>query len=393
MPLVFGPGRRLYPNEAEPENLRLSPSLKAARPGPEKMWTVSVRSRSASDGVRPATSLPLRRRFILLALFLLLLATPVLSMAFGAASVAPADVWTVVRSHLPGATGEVDGILNAIIWQNRLPRVLTGMGVGAILGVSGVVLQAIVRNPLAEPYVLGISAGASTGAAFAMVVIGVTSGMAVAGFAFVAAALATAAVLIAGGRGHHTALQLILAGLAVGFIFQAITNLLVFSSDSPETSRAVVFWTLGSLSRATWPQVGGVLGTATVLAIGFWIAAPILDALASGDRAAMAVGVDPARVRLLLTLVVSAGVAFAVATSGSIGFVGLVVPHLVRSWVGHSHRAVVLGSAFASAVFLVGADTFARSVFAPAEVPIGVITGLLGAPLLLGMLRAQGAKG
>ncbi|NLA29639.1 MAG: iron ABC transporter permease, partial [Propionibacterium sp.] len=194
-----------------------------------------------------------------------MLATPALSMVFGAASVAPADVWAVVRSHLPGATQPVDGITNAIIWQNRLPRVLTGIGVGAILGVSGVALQAIVRNPLAEPYVLGISAGAATGAAFAMVVVGVTSGIAVAGYAFAAAALATGVVLMAGGRGHHSALQLILAGLAVGFIFQALTNLLIFSSDSPETSRAVVFWTLGSLSRATWPQVGGVLTTAVIL--------------------------------------------------------------------------------------------------------------------------------
>lgn len=333
-----------------------------------------------------------RRRLILLALFALLLATPALSMIFGAASVAPADVWAVVRSHLPGATQPVDGITNAIIWQNRLPRVLTGIGVGAILGVSGVALQAIVRNPLAEPYVLGISAGAATGAAFAMVVVGVTSGIAVAGYAFAAAALATGVVLMAGGRGHHSALQLILAGLAVGFIFQALTNLLIFSSDSPETSRAVVFWTLGSLSRATWPQVGGVLTTAVILTLGLWIAAPVLDALASGDQTAMAVGIDPARIRLVLTLVVSAGVAFAVATSGSIGFVGLVIPHIVRSWVGHAHRAVVLGSALTAAIFLVWADTFARSVFAPSELPIGVITGLIGAPALLVMLRSLGAK-
>lgn len=332
------------------------------------------------------------RRLILLALLLLLLVTPVLSMAFGAASVPASEVWAVVRSHLPGASAEVSGVTNAIIWQNRLPRVLTGIGVGVILGVSGVTLQAVVRNPLAEPYVLGISAGASTGAAFAMVVIGVTSSLAVAGYAFVAAALATTVVLMAGGRGHHSALQLILAGLAVGFIFQALTNLLIFSSDSPETSRAVVFWTLGSLSRATWLQVGGVLGTAALLTLGLWVAAPILDALASGDQAAMAVGIDPVRARLLLTLIVSAGVAFAVATAGNIGFVGLVVPHLVRSWVGHAHRGVLLGSAFAAATFLVWADTLARSIFAPAELPIGVITGLIGAPLLLVMLRSLGVR-
>lgn len=328
----------------------------------------------------------------LIALAVALVATPVASMAFGAAAVPPGDVFAVMFSHLPGVQLAPwwDRATDAIVWQNRLPRVLTGIGVGAILGVSGVALQAMVRNPLAEPYVLGVSAGASTGAAAAMVLVGITSGLGVAGFAFAGAAIATVVVLGIGGRSGQSALQLVLAGVAVGFIFQALTNLIIFASDSPETSRSVMFWTLGSLARATWVEVGGLLLVAGALSVGLWLAGPLLDALTSGDATATAVGVSPAHLRLILVFPVSAGVAFAVATAGGIGFVGLVVPHLLRSWIGHDNRTLVLGSAMAGAIFLVWADTLSRTFFSPAEVPIGVVTGLLGAPFLLLMVRRQG---
>lgn len=338
-----------------------------------------------------ALKAPRRRRvrWAGLVLAVVLLATPLLSVTLGAASVLPGDVFGVLASHLPGVrlTPWWDQITEAIIWDNRMPRTLAGLGVGAILGVSGVALQAMVRNPLAEPYVFGVSAGASSGAALAMVVLGITSGIGVAGLAFVGAASATLLVVLGGGRPGQTALHLVLAGIAVGFIFQALTNLLVFASDSPETSRAVLFWTLGSLSRATWSDVASLLAVAFVLTGLLWLAAPLLDALASGDRTALSVGIDPARYRLLLILPVSAGVAFAVATAGGIGFVGLVVPHLIRGWLGHANRWLVVGSAMAGAVFLVWADTLSRTMFSPAELPVGVITGLLGAPFLLVMVR------
>lgn len=148
-----------------------------------------------------------------------------------------------------------------------------------------------------------------------------------------------------------------------------------------------MFWTLGDLSRASWAQGWTSIVVAVVLSILLWICAPWLDALASGDSTATAVGIDPAMIRVLLLVPVSAGVAIAVAISGGIGFVGLVIPHLMRSFIGHGHRRLVVSSAITAAIFLVWADTFSRTVFSPAELPIGVITGLLGAPFLLVLVK------
>lgn len=320
----------------------------------------------------------------------LLVLTPVLSIAFGAAPVPIGQVLGVLADHC-GIPIHVtwDSITDAIVWQNRMPRIVTGLGVGATLGVAGVALQAVVRNPLAEPYVLGVSAGASSGAAAAIIIVGVTSSFAVAGMAFLGALLSTAIVLFMGGGRNSSTLRLVLAGLAVGFIFQAVTNFIIFSSDSAETARAVMFWTLGDLSRASWGQGWTNVVVAIVLTVLLWACAPWLDALASGDSTATAVGIDPTVIRVLLLVPVSAGVATAVAISGGIGFVGLVIPHLMRSFIGHGHRRLVVSSAMAGAVFLMWADTFSRTVFSPAELPIGVITGLLGAPFLLVLVRRE----
>lgn len=320
----------------------------------------------------------------------LLVITPVLSITFGAAPVPADQVLGVLADHC-GIPVHLtwDSITDAIVWQNRMPRIVAGLGVGAILGVAGVTLQAVVRNPLAEPYVLGVSAGASTGAAAAIVLVGMSSAFGVAGMAFIGALASTATVLAIGGGRNSSALRLVLAGLAVGFIFQALTNFIIFSADSPETARAVMFWTLGDLSRASWTQSWATVVVAVVLALIMWGCAPWLDALASGDGTAVAVGVDPGRARILMLIPVSAAVAMAVAAAGGIGFVGLVVPHLMRSFVGHGHRPLVVSSALAAAVFLVWADTFSRTVFSPAELPIGVITGLVGAPFLLVLVRRE----
>ena len=328
-------------------------------------------------------------RLALLALALLL--TPAFTVVIGAAAVPLDEVVGVLASHIPGLDVQItwDRSIDAIVWDTRLPRIIAGVAVAAILGVSGVVLQAVVRNALAEPYVLGVSAGASSGAAFAIIIVGTSVATVVGVMAFVGALLATLLVLAIAGR-TQSPLQLILGGLGVGFGFQALTNLIIFSSDSPETARSVMFWTLGSLARAGWDSVPVITIAALLLTVLMVLCGPILDALASGDRTAQAVGVEPARARILLLIPVSAAIALAVATAGGIGFVGLVVPHLVRSFIGPAHRFLVLGSALAAGLFLVWADAFARLAFAPAEVPIGVVTGLVGAPWLVLLVRRQG---
>lgn len=330
-------------------------------------------------------------RMLLLAAALAL--TPILTITIGAAAVPVDQVIGVLLSHIPGLDVTItwDRSIDAIVWETRLPRIIAGIAVAVILGVSGVVLQALVRNALAEPYVLGVSAGASTGAALAIIVLGTQLAGIVGLIAFGGALLATMLVLAIAGR-TQAPLQLILGGLGVGFSFQAITNLIVFSSDSPETARSVMFWILGSLARVGWESIPLIVVTAVTLSLLMVLCGPILDALASGDRTAQAVGVEPGRARVLLLIPVSAAIAVAVATAGGIGFVGLVVPHLVRSFIGPAHRLLVLGSALAAGLFLVWADAFARIAFAPSEVPIGVVTGLIGAPFLVLLVRRQGSS-
>ena len=339
--------------------------------------------------VRFRSRIGIELRLVVLALALLL--TPALTVVIGAAAVPLDEVVGVLVSHIPELDVQItwDRSTDASVWDTRLPRIIAGVAVAAILGVAGVVLQAVVRNALAEPYVLGVSAGASSGAAFAIIIVGASGAMAVGMMAFAGALLATLLVLAIAGR-TQSPLQLILGGLGVGFGFQALTNLIIFSSDSPETARSVMFWTLGSLARASWDSVPVVMLAALLLTVLMMLCGPILDALASGDRTAQAVGVEPARARILLLIPVSAAVALAVAAAGGIGFVGLVVPHLIRSFIGPAHRFLVLGSALAAGLFLVWADAFARLAFAPAEVPIGVVTGLIGAPGLVLLVRRQG---
>lgn len=345
---------------------------------------------SADELARNRRRIHRRKQRRVTVLFIAMALTPLLTVTIGPAAVPVGDVMGVIASHVPGVDVDITWTraVDAIVWQTRLPRIITGLAVGAILGVSGVVLQALVRNPLAEPYVLGVSSGASTGAATAIILVGAASSITTGIFAFVGALVATLAVMLIAGRGNSP-LHLILAGLAVGFGFQALTNLLIFSSGSPETSQTVMFWMLGSLARSLWPQVPLVVTIAILVTVAMAVFGPMLDALASGDRTAQSVGLDPARARICFLVPISAAVALAVAAAGGIGFVGLIIPHVLRTFVGHSHRCLVIGSAFASALFLVWTDAVARIVFAPAELPIGVITGLIGAPFLTVLVARQ----
>ena len=281
--------------------------------------------------------------------------------------------------------------MDAIVWQVRLPRVLLGALVGAGLAVCGVTLQAMVRNVLADPYLLGINSGASSGAA-AAILFGVGVGLtehALQATAFLGALAASILVLlVARSAGRVTSIRLLLAGVAVGYALYALTSFLIFASGSAEGSRSVMFWLLGSLALAQWHLPVAivavvVLGTTALLSV--W--GRHLDALAVGDETAHTLGVRPDRFRLLLLVVVALCVGVVVAAAGSIGFVGLVVPHLARRAVGGAHARVVAVAALMGGVLLIWADIVARTLFAPQEIPIGIITSLLGAPFLLILIR------
>jgi iron complex transport system permease protein len=258
--------------------------------------------------------------------------------------------------------------------------------------MAGVVLQAIVRNGLADPYILGVSSGASTGAAFAITVLGGYGGMLVLPASAFAGALGSVLlVLLIGGRAaQSTPFRLILAGMAIGYALSSVTSFLVFASDSPEASRSVMFWLLGSLANVHWPLVWLSLCVAAIAVVALMLSAGRLDAMAAGDDTALSLGVHPGRTRLGLMVGVSLVVAVMVAGAGSIGFVGLIVPHMARALVGTRHRVLLPASALLGATFLLLADIAARMLFPPTEMAIGVVTGVVGAPLMLILLRKGG---
>ncbi|HEX7351163.1 iron ABC transporter permease [Brachybacterium sp.] len=320
-----------------------------------------------------------------------------LCVGIGPVPLSPALTLQVIAHHL-GLPVPVpaDAAAEAIVWSVRVPRVLMGAAVGACLAISGAALQAMVRNLLADPYILGVSGGASTGAAAAILFgVGAALGEYAQSVLAFAGAL-TAALLvfvIARSNGRVTSLRLLLSGVAVGYALSAVTSLLIFSSDSAEGSRSVMFWMLGSLSLGRWDAflaialVAAVLGTVVLT-----VRAPLLDALAAGDGIAHGLGISPDRARIGLLVIVSLCTAAAVAGAGAIGFVGLVIPHLARRLVGSRHRVAIPASALLGAGFLVWADVVARLVMAPRELPIGVITAAVGAPFLLILIRRMQAR-
>lgn len=318
--------------------------------------------------------------------------TAVVGTAAGAVSVHPLTVARIL-AHETFGIGEIswEAQETAIVWAVRAPRVLLGLAVGAGLAVTGAALQAMVRNVLADPYLLGINSGASSGAAAAML-FGVGAGLgehALSGSAFVGALAASALVfVVTRSTGSVTAVRLLLAGVAVGYALSAATSFLIFASGSAEGARSVLFWLLGSLGLAQWNAplaVVVVVAVLTTALLTLW--GTRLDALALGDETARTLGVPPTAFRTQLLVVVALCVGVLVAAAGSIGFVGLVVPHLARRIVGASHRWVVPVSALLGATFLLGADLLARTVMQPQELPLGIVTALVGAPFLLVLVR------
>ncbi len=322
-------------------------------------------------------------------LIVLLAAAIVGGVMAGSVPIPPGDIAAVLHHHL-FAGAAASPTTDAIIWQVRLPRVVLGAFAGAGLAVAGIALQAMVRNALADPYVLGINSGASVGAALALL-FGVGAGFSSYGLqasAFLGAAGAMALVLLV-ARGRASALRLLLAGVAVGYALAAATSFLVFAADSAEGSRSVMFWLLGSLGLAAWDLPLAITCAAVTLGTAVaWSLSRQLDALAIGDDTALSLGMSPSRLRLGLLLLTSLIVGCVVAAAGSIGFVGLVVPHLARRLVGASHRHAIPVAALLGACLMTGADILARTILAPQEIPIGVITALVGTPLLLAHVRS-----
>ncbi len=316
----------------------------------------------------------------------LLVASLGISVTIGVADLSVEDVARVLLAHLGGPPSGLSPVRDGIVWELRLPRALMAAVCGAGLAVCGVIMQSLLRNPLADPYVLGVSSGASTGAV-AVVVLGAGAGaVSLSAGAFVGALASFVLVMVlALGAGGGTA-RIVLAGVAGTQLFSALTSFIVISSADAERTRGILFWLLGSLSGVDWWDVGlSAAATTLGVAVCLW-QARALDAFTFGAGAAASLGVSVSWVRGGLLVVVALMTATLVSAVGAIGFVGLVLPHAARLVVGVAHRRLVPAVVVVGAIFMIWVDAIARTAFAPQEVPVGVVTALIGVPVFAALL-------
>ncbi len=333
-------------------------------------------------------------RWMHLWLLLLLIVMSLLSLGYGAADA------SLFRAFTALMTGDAISQTEQIILLDiRLPRLLLGITVGAALAVSGVLMQGLFRNPLADPGIVGVSAGASLGAVTAIVLgpllpaalLALMGGALIALFAFAGAWIAMLILYrVSTRQGRTSVATMLLAGIALAALTGAVSGLLIYIADDQQL-RDFTFWSLGSLGGTSWAKV--------------WIAAPIvlaaillatrlahgLNCLALGEAAALHLGIRTERLKSGAVLLTAAATGLAVAVSGGIGFIGIVVPHLLRLATGPDHRPLLINAALLGAALLVGADIISRTLVAPAELPIGIVTAVLGAPVFLWiLLRRRG---
>jgi iron complex transport system permease protein len=341
-----------------------------------------------ASGVNPIAVSTDRRGGWLALFFAITIAAALAGLVIGPASV---GVWSALQEladHIPGVSVDsgLSNIDKGIVWELRAPRVVLGLIVGGLLAIAGSGYQAVFRNPLADPYTLGSAAGAGLGATI-VIVEGLPRGL-IAPAAFIGAVIAVAIAVVVGQLAdrQRSIATLLLAGVATSSFFTAIQTFV--QQRGVDTLRDVYTWILGRLSRASWNEVGTVAPYGAAAVVALLVVMRQLDVLAVGDDEAGALGANPTRIRVVALAGATLATAAAVSVSGLIGFVGLIVPHLVRLIVGPSNRLVVPLSALAGGAFLCLCDVAARTVQAPAEIPIGVVTAFFGAPFFVLVLRS-----
>ena len=373
--------------EAAPK--RGSPDAAGPDPAPDSSGTVTPDRPSAAASGPLATLGRVRPgRPLAIALAALVVALAV-GVSVGPADLSPATVAEALLVRLPWHPAlSVPPIDTAIVWQIRLPRVILGALVGAMLAGGGAAYQGVFRNPLADPYLLGVAAGAGLGATLIIVGGGSTGLLPAAAFTGAVGAVTMTYVLGsgAGGTGGSTA-SIVLAGVAVAALLTAIQEYL--QQQHTQELQQIYTWILGSLSLASWSDIALILPYVVIAAALLLAHRRLLDVLRVGEAEAGTLGVNVARLRLTVVLAATLGTAAAVAVTGLIGFVGIIVPHTVRLTWGASYRIVLPVSMVGGAAFLVLADVVARTVQAPAEVPLTVITATIGAPFFLFVLRSR----
>jgi iron complex transport system permease protein len=319
-----------------------------------------------------------RHAALLAGLALLAAASVLAALVIGSVAIRPLAVFDALRAAAGGLEAD-------IVRELRLPRAIAALATGGLLAVAGVLMQVLVRNPLADPYVLGISGGAAVGALGAM--LAGAAGILVPGAAFAGAAVSTALVLALGrSGGAWMPTRLLLVGVIVAAGWSAIVAFLLAVAPD-QRLHGMLFWLLGDLSQSAGG--GAALAALAAGAVAALVLARRLNLLALGDDRAAILGVEVASTRLAVFLLAAALTAAAVTTAGTVGFIGLVVPHLVRLASGHDHRVLIPAAALLGGALLVLADTLARTVLAPQQLPVGVVTALVGVPLFLVLLARR----
>lgn len=324
----------------------------------------------------------------------LLLAGIVVSSASGQLDITAGQVVGSIldRWGLTTALAPEDDVVDATLWVVRFPRIIMAMAVGAALAVGGALMQAIFGNPLAEPGVVGVSSGAALGASMAIVFGIQFAGSGVAAMAFIGGLLATLVVYaVARAGGRTEVVTLLLTGIAINAFAQAGLAFVLFLADTASREQ-IVFWQLGSLAGSVWSEIAVVVPLLVVGTGVAWVLARQLDVLSLGERNARQLGVDVEGVRIIVILLVALLTAAAVAFAGIIAFVGLIVPHIVRMALGPSHRALIGVSVIGGAALMVWADLFTRTLVDGADLPIGMLTALVGGPFFFALLFQQRRK-
>lgn len=333
---------------------------------------------------------PFRPAALMAALAALLFCAMMAALAAGAYAIHPGEIGKSLAAHILGAADPaIAKVRDVIIWNIRAPRVLLAAVSGMALGVSGTAYQGCFRNPLVEPYILGVSSGAACGASLAILFPHILPPLPVSAFA--AALLAvSAAKTLATSRGQVLPVSLVLSGVIVGALFAAAVGVVKYLAADTQL-REITFWMMGGFHYASWPDA--MLTSALVLpcAAFIWLSAWRLNVLSLGDEDARSLGVNPVSLRRCLVVAATVCTAACVASAGVIGWVGLMAPHAARMLFGVDNRWVVPGSALLGAAYLLVCDTIARTATS-AEIPISIITAALGAPYLLWLLRVKGRE-
>jgi iron complex transport system permease protein len=322
-------------------------------------------------------------------LLVMTVASMVISVGLGPIGISPATVVRVVAGHLSFAPTTI-GPDDFIVWHLRAPRILQGLAVGAGLALAGLLSQALIRNPLGDPFILGLSSGSSVGAVLVVTTAGAVGlGMFTVPSVAVLGALLTALIVFGLSRsaGRVVPGKLVMTGFAVGQFFSGLTSFLLLHTKQPDAQQQVLFWLLGSIAGARWLLAIMCAAIVAALCVVTAMLAGKLNLLVLGDDAAAALGLNGSRTRMVLLALITLLTGTVVAVSGLIGFVGLVIPNLARLLVGADHRRSVPVTALLGALLLLWSDTAARLVLAPTELPIGILTAVIGVPFFLVILR------